>query len=312
MAVLDYYMTADGSKGPMYGADGTRTYKQKWHATTDTEETWQTIANAIGIVQFQTAHYSDPFALAIDADFEQDEDDDNHWIVNYTFSTKLNELAQISLAGGGGGAPTQGSGHDPEEPLTWAPKVRWSTKMFKRVRIRDNDGKLYANAAGEVLEASMKEFPRLVLNVQRNIVDFDVSLLLRLPGSVNGEECIGYEWRRIKCERLTAEPKYDKQRYWSVEGEFIIASPSDVSTVIWPGIPAFGWWYDKRLNAGYQEIRNGTRRPIFQNGQKPTRPVPLTQTGRVCTDFDPPVDPNFLYFRELDDADFNGTGLFDP
>lgn len=301
--------------GPVYGPDGSRTYKEVWNARTDQLESWQTVANEIGIVQYQTAYPYDMFALATEiTGCEPHEDDENYWTVEYKYTTKLDQLAQVSLAAGGGGSPGPGSGHNPDEPLTWAPKVRWSTKMFKRVVFRDLDGRLYANGAGELFEPAMREYPRLVLNVQRNIATFDEKLLTKVTNAVNGEECIGYAAGQIKCERLSAEPQYDKQRYWKVEGEFIIGAPTDINATIWPGIPANAWWHDKRLNAGYQTRGyDGTLAPILIRGQKPSRPVPLTTDGVYPAALaDPPESPNFLYFRELPWENFNATGLFDP
>lgn len=316
MSVTSWNFLADGEEGPKVGADGTRDYKITIEATTDA------IMSGIGVLahsafprQYISTHPDDPFALCITADPQRNEDNPLYWRVAYGYSTKVPELAQTSMGSGGGGGGKSDPNHDPEDPLSWAPKVRWSTKMFKRIRFKDEDGQNYTNGAGEYFEGAVKELPRLVLSVKRNVPTFDVSTLNQVNGGVNNEACIGYAKRRIKCEKLTAEPKFEKKQFfWELDGEFIIGSNTDVSAVIWPGIPADGWWYEKKLNAGYTyyDLVAEALVPILQRGQRPARPVPLAADGSDYLDIKAGDVPNFIYFRELSDANFNITGIFAP
>lgn len=319
MAVTDSGTLADGTWGPRIDANGTRTYQIMMDATTDSEMAGHEVLEAMGILQFQTAHPNDPFALATEADAEQDQDDHNYWRCTYKYSTYLPELAQVSLAAGGGGTPSGADGHNPEDPLSWAPKVRYSTRTYKRVRWRDQDGRVYMTAAGEMMELPMKEYNRIVMHIQRNVRTFDVNLMNRVPNGVNIDSCMGYEARRLKCDRLTATPHNDKGGYWELDAEIIIGSPDDVNETIWPDVPADGWWWDKRLHAGYsyRELENGvwrSRQIIESSGQRPSRPRPLSSDGTEVLVLSNAADLariNFVYRRELTDSDFNRTGLFD-
>lgn len=320
MAVTEWNVLADGTWGPRIDTLGARTYQRTIEAfTNDANEGGLSVLSQIPITKFVTAWPTDPFALAVEVDCKQDEDLATYWILRYGYTTKLPELAQANLQTGGGGGGQPSPTHNPDEPLSWAPVCRWSTRMFKRIRFRDRDGQLYANKAGEMLELGMQEYPRLVLNVTRNVPWFDERFLVRVMNGVNITPVIGYEPRRVKCEKLTAEIKKDKQLYWELNGEFLFGAGDSVGQgdLDLPGCPADGWFFEKRLNAGYSYWNSVTNKLVSildENGQRPSRPALLNSTGtaRIFLNTTPPGTPNFLFFRELEDVDMLLTGIFNP
>lgn len=301
MPVTGAFLLADGTKGPTIEKDGTRTYKQRWNAQTDDDNmTGPQVVSYGGLPRKYYPHPDDFLARCISLDnAEQDPDEPRYWVIDYTYSTLVRNLGQMKPDG----STQQNPSFDDDNPLNQPPEITFDTKYFKEIAERDLDGKLIANAAGEPYELTIIEKPRLVMDIARNLPQFNPQLIVQIEGAVSGGPFLWAGPRKCKCEKLKASGKWQKNvPYVRVEGQFVFARDSDD-------------WLMKKLNAGfvYWDAVNTTWVPIYlPSGQLPTRPVPLTADG---TDYffpkENPAGINFITFRTLDDADFLSIGLFD-
>jgi hypothetical protein len=312
VAVIEWNYLANGTWGPKVGANGERTYQITIEAiTNDGADPGVLVLSTTGFPrQYESQHPNDPFALCVEIDPKQDEDDAAYWVITYGYSTKIPQLAQANLSGGGG-SPTESPSYDVDNPLARPPKVRWSDKMFKRTVFTDQDGVVIANKAGELFEPYQDEVPRLVLHVQRNLAEFDKDLIPQCVGGVNVSGILGYEPRQILCQKLEATIERDKLvTYYDASGEFVIAADDDLIT----GGPAGSWWYDVRINAGFHywdPVTNKLKDITTPNGQRPSRPVLLNTAGTAAIYIRDGGVPNYCWFRVKRDAPFVSTGLFD-
>lgn len=310
MPVTDFGILADGTSGPRIAPDGTRTYRVRLFAKTDVEMSGPDVLAAPGMPVKFGRHADDPQAVCIDVDCEQDEDDATYWILDYGYSTKVEQFAQAGFTAAGGltGSGESDPQHNDTDPIDRRPEIKLRTKMFKKLMFRDMDGLLIDNMAGEPYEMTIIEVPRLVIDITRNLPDFDPELIAETVGAVNVGPFWGYEERQVKCIELTADIAWNNdQSYWRVHGIFAVGNAGDLTHgTTEPGV----YWYEWKLNAGYQYLdSSGVLKPIFlPGGQRPTRPQLLTATGDRA-----PVGaaPIFLGFRVCPDASFAALGLFD-
>jgi len=307
MPVTDFNILANETWGPRISPDGTRTYRVTLEAITDSEMTGPDVVGAPGMpIKFGT-HADDPIARCISVEAEQDPDDANYWILTYDYSTRVEQFAQAAgdESGGLGGGGETSPEHNDTDPLDRRPKIKLRTKLFKKTIFSSLDGVLIANYAGDPYEGTVIEVPRLVIDITRNLADFDPTLIADTVGAVNVGEWFGYAIRQVKCEELTADTEWDQGVfYWRVHGVFVVANEADLVHSETPGT----YWYEWKLNAGYNQLVSGVLRPILIQGQRPSRPQLLTATGAQAAVGATPI---YLGFRVLPDASFAALGLID-
>lgn len=309
MPVTEVNMLAKGTWGPRVGPSWSREYQITYEAfTSSASDSGLTVISYTGLPSLFGPHPEDSGAFCTNIDPQQDEDDATYWIIVYRYSTRVPEFAQGTPEGGSQGNPTH-----PESPLDRKPKVRVTGKMVKRLTFRDLAGNPIVNSAGIPYEGKMLEIPRCVIHVTRNLPEFDYNLINVCKGAVNETVFLGYEAGRVKCEDLTADENYEQETYfWRVQGEFIVANVDDLmGNAETSGM----WWYDWRLDAGFEYWTGSKLRPAMIDGQKPGRPLLLdgsggllNGTGRWVSGGD---DPVFRGFQEFRDAPLGDLGLFD-
>lgn len=307
MAVTEFNILADGTWGPRISADGVRRYGVRLEAITDSEMTGPDVLAYPGMPRKFGAHAHDSQAFCVGVECQQNEDDANYWILDYEYTTNVAEFAQAAATAGGGlsGGGESSPEHNDADPLDRRPVIKLRTKMYKATFFRDYDDVLIANRAGDFYEGTNFEHPRLVIDVTRNIPDFDYTLMNECVGGVNVTDFIGYGPRQVKCEELTADAMWEQGTfYWKVHAQFIVAVGDDLPVDATPEMA----WYEWKVNAGYSQLVNGTLRPIFIGGQKPARPQLLNADGTLRT---VGLTPIYLGFRLLRDAPLNSLGLFD-
>lgn len=314
MSVTSFNFLQDGTSGPQVGERGSRTYKITIEAfTSGANESGTSVISTPGLpTQYVSTHPNDPFAVCVEIDPKQHPDASNYWLITYTYRTRIREFAQGKPSGDGQQSPQ----FDADNPLNRPPKIRHYTKMVKRPVFADLDGNPYVTTAGELYEAQMKEVPRRVIHVERNLASFDDELINNCDGAVNSSGFYGRAARRVKCENLQASEEWDKQTfYWVVSADFIVGNDDDIP----PGGDPAGWWYDWKLNAGFHYLDgNGKYVPFLaRGGQRPSRPMLLGLNGTALNGngtYVPGVSANapvWLGFRQFRDADFNQLGLLD-
>lgn len=319
MSVVEANRLADGTSGPRWGADGSRAYKERWEVITDNEDDDISVVLAFSSLprQFVSAHRWDAAAFCTDLDANQHEDDPTYWILDFDYKTRVPEFAQGTAAGGNQG----GSGGEPpaheQNPLDRRPKVRITSRHEKRPMLRDLDGRLIKNLAGTLYEPRQQDVSVCVIHVERNIPDFDFTLVNTCNGAVNATGFLGFIDRQVKCENLTADENWDQGvYYWKVSGDFIVGTDDLIPIAFDAGVEAsyLGYWYDWRINAGLEHLDGGVLKPIFVQGQRPSRPLLLdaaggllNDTGLLASASDQPI---WIGFRVLRDADLGALGLF--
>lgn len=320
MSVLEANRLADGTSGPRWGADGSRSYKERWEVITDDEDDDISVVLAFSALprQFITAHRWDAAAFCTDLDANQHEDDRTYWTLDFDYKTRVPEFAQGTAAGGN----QSGSGGEPpaheQNPLDRKPKVRITSRFEKRPMLRDLDGRLIKNLAGTLYEPRQRDVSVSVIHVERNIPDFDYDLVNACNGAVNETGFLGNIDRKVKCENLSADENWDQGvYYWKVSADFIVGTDDLIPIEFDPDVEAsyLGYWYDWRINAGLEQLVGGVLKPIIlASGQKPSRPLLLDSdgallngTGLLANATDQPI---WIGFRVLRDAEFNALGLF--
>lgn len=325
MAVIEWNFLAPDTWGPRCGPDGTRTYQITIEAITDTLDTGASVLSHVGFpLQFVSTHPNDSLAVCNSIDPQQDPDDGNYWVIKYGYTTRPRELAQAATTASGG--PTGGGRPSPEHPanpLDRSPKVGFTTRMFKRLIIQDEDDRPIVNQANVPFETFSKEVPRLVMTVERNMQDFSWDLMNYTVGHVNGSSWLGWTTRQVYCAELDANIDRDQGvTFWKVRGKFIVATSDDIlqSSIIYGGGPN-SFWHEWKLNAGYEYL-DGTGGPSAKTvrftttaGQPASKPMllkadgtRLNGTGLFVAGGDPVI---WLGFRVLADAEFNALGFFD-
>ena len=317
MPVTDFGILADGTWGPRFAPDGTRTYAVRLFAKTDVEMTGPEVLASAGMpVKFGShADVPEAYCVAI-SEAIQDVDDATYWTIDYDYSTRVPEFAQAATSASGG--PTGGGESDPQhndaDPLDRRPVIKLRNKKFKRLVFTDLDGDAIVNAAGVPFEAHTLEVSRLVIDVTRNVPDWDYTLLNLCEDGVNESSFIGYAARRVWCMELTADIEWQQnQSYWKLHGQFVVGNDDDILTTDPArGGAADAWWYEWKLNAGYDALdeTTGVLTPIFlPGGQRPARPVLLNLFGErlAASQLGNPI---FLGFRVKRDAPLHALGLF--
>ena len=310
MAVTDFNILANGTWGPRISPDGTRTYQVALEVITDSETSGPDVLAAPGMPVKYGTHADDPQAYCVSVECEQNEDDHNYWVLTYGYSTRVGQFAQAGFSAGGGltGSGTGESGAPPEfdddNPLAQPPVIKLRTKLFKKTVFRDLDELLIDNQAGDLYEGTVIEVPRLVIDITRNLASFDPELIAETVGSVNVGAFWGYEARQVKCEELTADVEWkNNATFWRVHGVFAVANAGDLIHSSEAGV----YWYEWKVNAGYNYLSGTTLIPILLRGQRPARPQLLTATGGLAAIGATPI---FLGFRVCPDASFGALGLF--
>lgn len=311
MQLLENNIMRDGTWGPRCGDDGVRTYAVTRELVLDQETlNGPAVLSLPGLpVQFVSRHPFDDVAICKSIEAAHHEEASDCWIVTYGYSNKIRELEQGSASG----SPKDQPKHE-ANPLDRSPKISISTKLFKKTILKDLDGFTIKNTAGVPFAPYQIELPRKVIDVERNLPEFDDNLMNECVGGVNVVAFIGYAERRIKCEN--ASVKYARENgvgYAAVRAQFIVGNDDDIlDEETYPD----GWWYDWKLNCGFEYLdpNTGKLRPILVNGQRPAQPMLLTlggallnSTGRFVAGGAAPI---WLGFRVLRDAPLKAIGLF--
>jgi len=298
MSVIAFNELADGRRGPKIGPEGTRTYTRVFEAITDNPaDTGPFVVSFAQAPVKYGPHPDDYFARCTDVDPLQDPDAATYWRLTYSYSTRPRLLAQVRPDG----KPEESPKVDEDNPLNEHPEIDWETKYFKVPMEADLEGKPYVNAAGVPFETYLEERPRLVMNVSRNLVEFNQQLIVECEGALNDQLFLGQGTKKIKCERIRAKAGWKKnQGFVKVSAQVIICGPDED-------------WVLRKLNAGYEywDAASGKLKKIYVDGQLPSRPQLLSEDGTKVLYIRKGDKPNYIEFRNLRSADLNQLGLFD-
>lgn len=311
MAVTQVNRLDEASAGPMIGADTTRTYQETWEAISDTiDESGITVLAHPSLPRlFVTRHRFDSTAVAVGVKPQKEQE---YWTLEYTYSTKVPEFAQGKPDGSNQANPT-----NPDNPFDQKPRISVGTMMVKVHTLVDLDGEDFVNAAGSPYETAMREVELSVIEVERNLPVVDYTLWKLCKGAVNGSAFLGYYKRQVWCADLSLRGDWNHDTfYWVGRGKFVVGNDDQIPARA--KNPKTGadltinddgpWWFDFRLNAGFDELVSGQRRPILIRGQRPAHPVPLNLFGEKLA---VGVDPIYFGYRVRRDAGLGALGLFD-
>lgn len=310
MAVLEVNRLDENHPGPMIGADTTRVYYESWEAICDSLDESGVVVQAHPSLPrpFITRYRFDQTAVCIGVEPEKE---DSYWKLRYTYSTKVPAFAQGKPDGSNQSSPT-----NPDNPLDQKPKISVGTMIVKVHTLVDLDGNDFMNAARFPYETATREVELSTIEVERNLPVIDYTLWNRCKGGVNGSAFLGYLKRQVWCADLSLRGEWNHDTfYWQAKGKFVVGNDDQIPPRA--RNPKTGadltnedgpWWFDFRLNAGFDERVNGEIRPILVRGQRPARPMPLNLFGEKL-----PVgsDPIYFGFRVRRDAGLGALGLFD-
>lgn len=304
MAVTEFNVLAKGNE-PSIDRDRSRTWTLVIEAITDSAtDDFDTVVGTVGFPrQFVSTHPNDPEAFCVSVKGQQHEDDATYWELTYTYKTAVPEFAQGTPDGTGQSDPQHS-----DDPLDRAPQIRLYTRMIKVPTFFDYNGNGLINSAGSPYETWNRELPILVIDARKNVSAFLFDNLNDIVGSVNDAEFRGWEKRRVKCETLEASPKFDKGFYWDLHGQIAVGRTAQIIDTSASIGGSDGWWFDWKLNAGYEiwDAIAGKLRPIIMpGGQRPSRPQPLNAAGTAVINLRNGVDrPVWNAFRICPDANF--------
>lgn len=315
MPVTEFNIMAEDTWGPRVDPSGTVNYRVTLEAFTDNpNDTGPQVVGAPGMPVKFGSHADDENAFCVSVDAKQHEDDATYWILTYDYTTRPEQLAQVAIDNAGGltGEGEEDPQHNDADPLDRRPKIKLRTRKIKRMRFADLDGRPIQNFAGVPFAAHMEEVTRLVIDVTRNVPNFDPAMVTNCTDGVNEVPWLGLAKRQIWCADLTADVDREKQiTFFAVHCELVIGKPSDIlNDVPANGGLVDGYWAEWKLNAGYDEIDMATGRlkAIKIDGQRPAQPVLLNLFGGKLAAGQNPI---FLGFRVKEDAPLHALGLFD-
>lgn len=154
-----------------------------------------------------------------------------------------------------------------EDPLQARPKRSWQTTEQTLYTIRDRNGDLIANKAGQPFDGGIPvsiELPTLV--VERNEADFDGAMMAVWANSLNQDYYSGAEPETLKMKISATEHFEGDYYYWAVRYELVYFPLG---------------WQPQPCNAGlYQLIDNKLVRCKDKDLQDVQAPVPLDNAGK--------------------------------
>lgn len=164
-------------------------------------------------------------------------------------------------------------------------------------------GEILRNKAGDIITG---QTTKCILRIYRVTVNVDSLVPFEsLAGKVNSTPVSiwGENWG-VHMVRLAGAPKYHSKRsdfgttYYRCTYE-VVCDPRTHDLKI--------------LNAGFNELINGTQRPIKVEGQDITQPVPLDSNGKripaAILNANPVTVPVILTFARFEEADLNVVPL---
>lgn len=294
---------------PTIGKDYHREYSPlRFEVITDSDITnWPEVLAAIPISIF-TPHPDDSNARCINITPKRDENHPRYWIVEYDYSTKI-ELSQ------------DGQPQTQQNPLERKGRIVFSGRRYQEAIIRDQLGRPICNRANDPYE-TMADKVLTAIQIQRNlpfgvpfgaIPAFNTVDIAEYMGAINNQPFLGFQASEVLCDDLVAEPKQEAHGppFWEVNALFVIKPIRQIAPMTGVNAGDEGGWFTRKLNAGYRELIEGEWVPIFENGQRPSRPVLLDMNGRKLAPGTPsqPAAPFFLKFNTYPEVNFNDLGL---
>ena len=185
-----------------------------------------------------------------------------------------------------------------DDPTQMRAKRAWGSIEEQRYIIKDRNGKLILNKAGDPPAGGIPITVRLpCLTFERNEADFSSSTAKTWSGSLNQSAFAGCDPKTLQL-RVTGEEVYEaKSHYWRVKYEMVQDEDG---------------WQPKFLNAGTRELIGGQLVPIedLMNGGQPiTDAVPLDNSGRVIDPTTLPDAAIFLTAVHFQEREFQQLGL---
>jgi hypothetical protein len=231
---------------------------------------------------------TDPGALLVDVDPQQQEETPDFWIVTCSYTSN----------------PDIGKPEDVQEnPLNRPAVIQRSPVQRQRIVERDVDGNLIINTAGEPFNPPVeREEHAPSFTITKNLANWPYAMELALTDAINSSPIvyvsrgISYGARLVKCNGFSGGESYENGiNFWAV---------SVALEVNWDG------WNPDKLNAGFREKYTdefGEKYlwPITgANGESVSEPVLLDSLGRS----DPYRDPIYLPCKKHRETSF--AGLF--
>ena len=185
-------------------------------------------------------------------------------------------------------------------PSLWPIKVSFGGERTEKATSKDKSGGPIVNSAGDPFDPPIViDDSRSTMTVTRNelVSAFDLTLAESYRDKINNEIWNGFDALTVKCGIIsTSEPQYDSNArvyYYTVTYPFMIDRKG---------------WLKNILDAGCNEIDSGTglAKPIMNQGQQVSDPVPLDGSGVRNA---PGADPVFTDFDVYEEADFAGLNI---
>lgn len=182
---------------------------------------------------------------------------------------------------------------DPENPLSKPPEISADPVLIQRSTIRDVNGDLIVNKAGDPIVGVTTEDPQLTLKISRNEASYNYLLAAQMKNVINLTPWLGFPRGTVK----TSAPS-SRQQYHNVYGTYVT---TDYTFFI-----DLDGWKKKLLNQGLRELKDGKLYAIKDDkGQEITEPVLLDEDGRKADQDATPIYIDAEVFQELPFSLFN-------
>lgn len=163
------------------------------------------------------------------------------------------------------------------------------------------DGKLIQTAAGEKITGIRRSFSDLALEVTKNVLAFNPRTFWNYIDHVNSDVFHGFPPGTAYVNDLSANfQTYEDFGYWEISAVIIFRNPIRTS-------PSKAW-YARTVHEGfyYKNSAGDIVRAKDDEDKDTVVPVKLsTSGGQLALD----AEPNWLEFKILADAAFNGMGF---
>lgn len=183
------------------------------------------------------------------------------------------------------------------DPTLWPLRVSFGGDAYERVVWFDRDGNPIRNSAGDPFGDPITvddSRPTFVVTRNELVRNFDLALASDMSDTINAGVWNGFPAGWVKCGIITT----GDEQYDSVNNEWYY-------TVRYPFTIKRGGWTVEVLDSGFAELDGGTPpvpKPILNNGQPLSEPVPLDGSGHRLPTTGTPVT---LPFECQDEADFS-------
>lgn len=169
-----------------------------------------------------------------------------------------------------------------ENPLEARTEHKWSFAEDEVPVDQDANGNFIGNTAGDPFDPPMMTTEsRLILQISRNEPVFFAATALYYKGKVNADMFYESPPGTVRIANITGED------FWN----------SSLAAVVWRVTYEFHFrpqgWRKYILNAGYNQLVSGVRKPIEVNHHLVSHPMPLDQAGKLLTVGTTPVWLNF-------------------